>query len=276
MKFLMTADNQRYRRMTTGELREAYLIDDMFLPGQVTLCYTDVERSVVGSAVPVDVALTLPIHKELAADYFAQRREIGVINIGAAGTVVVDGQTYEMDNRDSLYIGRGSKEVEFSSASASELAQFYFVSYPAHTAYPTKLVKKAEANRLEMGSMEECNDRVIHQSILPGLVDTCQIVMGFTQLAPGSNWNTMPVHTHRRRTEVYMYFDLDDDQCVFHFMGEPDETRSIVVRNGQAVASPSWSIHSGVGTRNYTFIWAMGGENQDFPDMDHVLVKDIL
>jgi 4-deoxy-L-threo-5-hexosulose-uronate ketol-isomerase len=275
MEFLYTADRERYRRMTTSELRGAYLIDNMFVPGEVTLCYTDVERSVVGSAVPTNEALTLPIHKELAADYFAQRREIGVINIGAAGTVVVDGETYAMDNRDSLYIGRGSEQVEFSSVSASDPAKFYFVSYPAHTAYPTKLVRKAEANRLELGSMEECNDRVIHQSILPGLVDTCQIVMGFTQLAPGSNWNTMPVHTHRRRTEIYMYFDLPEDQCVFHFMGEPDETRSIVVREGQAVASPSWSIHSGVGTRNYTFVWAMGGENQDFPDMDHVGVRNM-
>ena len=276
MDFLYTADRERYRRMTSSELREAYLIDNMFVKGEVTLCYTDVERSIVGSAVPVDGALTLPIHKELASDFFAQRREIGVINIGNSGTVVVDGEAFEMDNRDSLYIGRGSREVEFSSASASDPARFYFVSYPAHKEYPTKLVKKDEANRLEMGSMEECNDRVINQSILPGIVDTCQIVMGFTELSPGSNWNTMPVHTHRRRTEVYMYFDLADDQNVFHFMGEPDETRSIVVRNGQAVASPSWSIHSGVGTRNYTFIWAMGGENQEFPDMDHVRMQDIL
>jgi 4-deoxy-L-threo-5-hexosulose-uronate ketol-isomerase len=215
--------------------------------------------------VPVDGALTLPIHKELASDFFAQRREIGVINIGKPGTIVVDGESFEMDNRDSLYIGRGSREVAFSSASGSDPARYYFVSYPAHKAYPTKRVRRAE-----------CNDRVINQSILPGLVDTCQIVMGFTELEPGSNWNTMPVHTHRRRTEIYMYFDLEDDQNVFHFMGEPNETRSIVVRNGQAVASPSWSIHSGVGTRNYTFIWAMGGENQDFPDMDHVRMQDIL
>ena len=168
MDFLHTADRERYKRMTTGELREAYLIDNMFVPGEVTLCYTDVERSIVGSAVPLGDALTLPIHKELAADYFAQRREIGVINIGKPGTVVVDGETHAMDNRDSLYIGRGSKEVEFSSASADDPAWFYFVSYPAHKEYPTRLVKKAEANRLEMGSVEECNERVIHQPILPG------------------------------------------------------------------------------------------------------------
>jgi 4-deoxy-L-threo-5-hexosulose-uronate ketol-isomerase len=275
MKFLHTADRERYRRMTTSELREAYLIDNMFVPGEVTLCYTDVERSVVGSAIPTSEALTLPVHKELASDFFAQRREIGVLNIGSPGTVLVDGETYEMDSRDSLYIGRGSKEVEFMSASADDPALFYFVSYPAHKEYPSKLVKRSDANRLEMGSAEDCNDRVINQSLIPGIVDTCQLVMGFTELSPGSNWNTMPVHTHRRRTEVYMYFDLADDQCVFHLMGEPDETRSLVVRNGQAVASPSWSIHSGAGTKNYTFCWAMGGENQEFPDMDHVLTKDI-
>ena len=275
MKFLETADRKRYKRMTTGELREAYLIDDMFLAGEMTLCYTDVERSIVGSAVPTSAALTLPVHKELASDFFCQRREIGVINIGGSGTVEVDGKVFGLDNRDSLYIGRGSKEVAFTSASADDPAKFYFVSYPAHKNYPSKLVRRDEANRLEMGSVEECNDRVINPSLIPGIVDTCQLVMGFTELSPGSNWNTMPVHTHRRRTEVYMYFDLGEDDVVFHLMGEPDETRHIVVRNGQAVASPSWSIHSGVGSRNYTFIWAMGGENQDFPDMDHVAMKNL-
>ena len=275
MKFLHTADRERYRRMTTDELREAYLIDDMFLPGELTLCYTDVERCVVGSAVPTGEALELPVHKELASDYFCQRREVGVINIGSAGTVVVDGESYDMDNRDSLYIGRGSKDVKFTSASTDDPAKFYFASYPAHKEYPCKLIRRNEANRLEMGSMEECNDRVINQSLIPGIVDTCQLVMGFTELSPGSNWNTMPVHTHRRRTEVYMYFDLGEDDVVFHLMGEPDETKHIVVRNGQAVASPSWSIHSGVGSRNYTFIWAMGGENQEFPDMDHVAMQDL-
>jgi 4-deoxy-L-threo-5-hexosulose-uronate ketol-isomerase len=275
MKFLHTADKVRYRRMTTEELREAYLVDEIFLPGELTLCYTDVERSIVGGAVPTESALGLPVHKELASDYFAQRREIGVINIGQPGVIVVDGERFELENRDSLYIGRGSREVAFSSMNGSDPARFYFVSYPAHREYPSRLVKRNEANRIEMGSMEECNDRVINQSLIPGIVDTCQLVMGFTELAPGSNWNTMPVHTHRRRTEIYMYFDLSDEQCVFHLMGEPDQTRTLVVRDGQAVASPSWSIHSGVGTRNYTFVWAMGGENQEFPDMDHVAMGDI-
>ena len=275
MEFLHTADRQRYRRMTTSELREAYMVAGMFVPGEITLCYTDIDRGIVGSAVPVGETLGLPIHKELASDYFAQRREIGVINIGGPGSISVDGETYAMDNRDSLYIGRGSREVGFNSDSADEPAKFYFVSYPAHTAYPTTHITKSEANRIEMGSLEECNERVIHQPIRPGIVETCQIVMGFTELAPGSIWNTMPPHTHRRRTEVYMYFDLGENDNVFHFMGEPDETRSLVVRNGEAVVSPSWSMHSGAGTRNYTFIWAMGGENQEFDDMDHIDMKTL-
>ena len=275
MEFLFTADRERYRRMTTSELREAYMVDGMFIPGDVTLCYTDIDRAIVGSAVPLEDSLTLPVHKELASDFFAQRREIGVINIGGAGKITVDGETYDVHNRDSLYIGRGSKEVEFSSDSKDSPAQYYILSYPAHAEYPTKLVKQSEAKRMDLGSLEECNERVIHQSIRPGIVDTCQIVMGFTQLAPGSIWNTMPPHTHRRRTEVYMYFDLDESSNVFHFMGEPDETRSLVVRNGEAVVSPSWSLHCAAGTRNYTFIWGMGGENQEFDDMDHIDMKTL-
>ena len=275
MEFLFTADRERYRRMTTSELREAYMVDGMFIPGDVTLCYTDIDRAIVGSAVPLEDSLTLPVHKELASDFFAQRREIGVINIGGAGKITVDGETYDVQNRDSLYIGRGSKEVEFSSDSKDSPAQYYILSYPAHAEYPTKLVKQSEAKRMDLGSLEECNERVIHQSIRPGIVDTCQIVMGFTQLAPGSIWNTMPPHTHRRRTEVYMYFDLDESSNVFHFMGEPDETRSLVVRNGEAVVSPSWSLHCAAGTRNYTFIWGMGGENQEFDDMDHIDMKTL-
>ncbi|MFQ5983004.1 MAG: 5-dehydro-4-deoxy-D-glucuronate isomerase, partial [Woeseiaceae bacterium] len=202
MEFLFTADRNSYRRMTTSELREAYMVDGMFVPGEVTLCYTDVDRAIVGSAVPLNDPLTLPMHKELASDFFAQRREMGVINIGGAGKIRVDDETYDVDNRDSLYIGRGSKDIEFRSDSGDSPAQYYLLSYPAHSAYPTKLVKPADAKRMELGSLEECNERIIHQSIRPGIVDTCQIVMGFTQLAPGSVWNTMPPHTHRRRTEI--------------------------------------------------------------------------
>ena len=270
VKFLFTADRNSYRRMTTSELRETNLVDGMFVPGKVTLCYTDVDRAIVGSAVPLKVPLTLPVHKELASDFFAQRREIGVVNIGGSGRVRVDGETFAVDNRDSLYIGRGSKDIEFSSDSEASPARYYILSYPAHAEYPTTRVKRSEATRLDLGSIEECNKRIIHQSIRPGIVETCQIVMGFTQLAPGSVWNTMPPHTHRRRSEIYMYFDLDETSNVFHLMGEPDETRSLVVRNGEAVVSPSWSIHTGAGTRNYTFVWGMGGENQEFDDMDHI------
>ena len=275
MEFLFTADRNSYRRMTTSELRESYMVDGMFVPGEVTLCYTDIDRAVVGSVVPLGESLTLPVHKELASDFFAQRREIGIVNIGGAGKISVDGETFEVDNRDSLYIGRGSKEVEFQSKSVEKPAQYYLLSYPAHAEYPTKLVKQADANKLELGSLEECNERILHQSICPGIVDTCQVVMGFTQLAPGSIWNTMPPHTHRRRSEIYLYFDLDDESNVFHFMGEPDETRSMVVRNGEAVVSPSWSLHCAAGTRNYTFIWGMGGENQEFTDMDHIDMKTL-
>ena len=275
MKFLFTADRNSYRRMTTDELREGHLINGLFKPGEVVLSYTDVDRAIVGSAVPKREPLVLPVHKELASDFFAQRRELGLINIGGPGKVLVDGETFEVNNRDSLYIGRGSKDVQFTSDSEASPAKYYLLSYPAHARYPSTLVSQADAAHLQLGSAETCNKRSIYQSIRPGIVDTCQIVMGFTQLAPGSVWNTMPPHTHRRRSEIYMYFDLDEDCNVFHFMGQPGETKSLVVRNGEAVVSPSWSIHSGVGTRNYTFVWGMGGENQEFDDMDHVAPRDL-
>ena len=276
MEFLYTADRVRYRRMTTSELREAYIVDGMFVPGQVTLCYTDVDRAIVGSAVPTTRELTLPVHKELASDYFAQRREIGVINIGGAGNARVDGEDFPLSRMDSLYIGRGSKEIAFSSASEESPAQLYILSYPAHKSFPTKLVRQSDAKNTKMGSIEECNERVINQSIRPGIVDSCQLVMGFTQLAPGSVWNTMPPHTHRRRSEIYFYFGLEADSNVFHFMGEPNEIRTIVVQDKQAIVSPSWSVHSGVGNRAYTFIWGMGGENQEFDDMDDIAASELL
>ena len=275
MKFLFTADRNSYRRMTTDELREGHLVDRLFVPGEVTLCYTDVDRAIVGSAVALSEPLCLPVHRELASDYFAQRRELGVINIGGSGSVRVDGETFDVDNRDSLYVGRGCRDIEFASDAVANPARYYILSYPAHAGYPAKRVRRQDAVRIDLGSAETSNKRSIYQSIRPGIVDTCQVVMGFTQLAPGSVWNTMPPHTHRRRSEIYMYFDLDEDCNVFHFMGEPDETRSLVVRNGEAVVSPSWSIHSGAGTRNYTFVWGMGGENQEFDDMDHIAPNEL-
>ncbi|MFC1481827.1 5-dehydro-4-deoxy-D-glucuronate isomerase [Candidatus Neomarinimicrobiota bacterium] len=267
-------DPYHYELLDTDELRQVFLIDDLFAAEKLVLHYTDADRGIVGSAVPVDKAIELVGSKELAAEYFAERREVGVINIGASGTVTVDGEIYALDNRDALYIGRGNKQISFASADKSDPAKFYIQSYPAHTVHPTVKVTKAEATIAELGSPEEANVRKIYKLIHSGIMPTCQLVMGYTELAPGSVWNTMPPHTHERRTEVYMYFDLGDEP-VFHFMGKPDATRHIVVRDGQAVASPSWSIHSGVGTSNYTFIWGMGGENQAFDDMDHIAKDDL-
>ena len=270
MKFLDTADRNSYRRMTTEELRQSYMVKDLFVANEVTLCYTDVDRAIVGSAVPLAEPLLLPTHKELAAEYFTERREAGVINIGSPGSIVVDGVPYPMDNRDSLYIPRGSKKVEFRSESNESPAKYYILSYPAHQRYETQVITKEQAKGTLMGSDSDSNKRVIYQSIRPGLVQSCQLVMGFTELEEGSVWNTKPPHTHKRRSEVYMYFGIREDSKVFHFMGEPDETRSLVVGEGEAVVSPSWSIHCGAGMKNYTFIWGMGGENQEFDDMDGV------
>ena len=275
MKMLYTADPVRYQRMTNAELKEHFVIDDLFQAGQLNLTYTDVDRAVVGSAVPTKEALGLPTHKELAAAYFCERRELGIINIGNPGTVSVDGTDYPMNNKDSLYVARGSQVVSFSSQDPAQPAKFYFVSYPAHRITTTKHVPKEQANAIAMGTQAACNTRTIYQSICPGVVDSCQLVMGITELNEGNIWNTKPPHTHKRRTEVYMYFDLDADNRIFHFMGKPEETRSLVLKAGQAVASPSWSIHSGAGSSSYSFIWAMGGENQQFDDMDHLTMGDI-
>ncbi|MEH6548802.1 MAG: 5-dehydro-4-deoxy-D-glucuronate isomerase [Pseudomonadales bacterium] len=275
MKLLHTADRTRYKRMTTEELRESFVIEDLFQEDTLNITYTDVDRAIVGAAVPTSNILELPTHKELAAEYFCQRRELGIINIGAEGSVTVDGTAYLMSNKDSLYVSRGSKEVSFSSTDSEHPAKFYLVSYPAHRNTITQHVPKTLAKPIVLGTQEESNCRTIYQSIRPGIVDSCQLVMGFTELEPGNVWNTKPPHTHRRRTEVYMYFDMQADNRVFHMMGEPHETRSVVLSNGQVILSPSWSIHSGAGTSNYTFIWAMGGENQDFDDMDHLTLDQI-
>lgn len=269
-----TVGKNEYKRMTTQELRDAFLVN-LFEEGKLNLLYAEVERGIIGAAVPTGEALKLEAGKELAADYFCQRREVGVLNIGGAGTITVDGTEYAMENLDCLYIGRGSKEVSFSSADAASPARFHMVSYPAHTEYPTTQAKNADANAIELGSLEDSNKRTIYQYIHENGIKSCQLVMGFTSLEPGSVWNTMPCHTHERRTEVYMYFNVADDAKVFHFMGPGEETRHIAVEDGQAVISPMWSIHSGCGTRAYTFCWAMGGENQRFDDMDHIAIQDV-
>jgi 4-deoxy-L-threo-5-hexosulose-uronate ketol-isomerase len=274
MKTRYTVGKNEYKRMTTNELREAFMVD-LFETGTINLLYCEVERAIVGAAVPTVSSLKLEAGAELAADYFCQRREVGVLNIGSNGTVTVDGVEYAMENLDGLYIGRGSKEIVFDSVSGEEPARFYLISYPAHTAYPTTQAKKADANAIEMGSMEDANKRTIYQYIHENGIKSCQLVMGFTALEPGSVWNTMPCHTHERRTEVYMYFNLDEASKVFHMMGPSDETRHLTVANEQAVISPMWSIHSGCGTKAYTFCWGMGGENQRFDDMDHIAIKDL-
>ena len=268
MKIMTVADNESYKTMLDEELRSRFLASELFQPGEVNLVLTDVDRAIVGGVVPLDKPLGLGNPKEVAADFFTQRREVGVLNIGGTGTVTVNGENFEMQNRDSLYIGRGNEEVLFSSDSTDEPSRYALFSYPAHTAYPSKRVGRDEARKLDMGDDGRANDRVIRQSICPGIVDTCQLVMGFTQLMHGSVWNTMPPHTHQRRSEIYMYFDIEEGERVFHFMGEPNKFRSIVTKSGEAVVSPSWSVHFGVGTRPYTFIWSMGGENQVFDDMD--------
>jgi 4-deoxy-L-threo-5-hexosulose-uronate ketol-isomerase len=215
----------------------------------------------------------LPTHKELASNYFAERREIGVLTIGGLGSIRVDGEVYNLEHLDSLYIGRGSEVIELVSEDSCEPAKFYCISYPAHTRYETRLVRKAEARQMAMGAQNSCNQRVIYQAIRPGIVQSCQLVMGFTALAEGNVWNTMPPHTHKRRSEIYMYFGLQENARVFHLMGDPEETRSLVMREGEAIISPSWSIHSGAGMSNYTFVWAMGGENQVFEDMDGIEIE---
>jgi len=264
------------KNFDTSRLREEFLINTLFTPNEVKTVYSHVDRFIVGGIVPVNGPLQLEANKkDMAADYFLERREIGIINIGARGTVTVDGTVYTMDNKDGLYIGRGSKEITFASDNAADPAKFYFNSTPAHATHPTVKIAISEASPNHLGSITNSNERTIYRYIHTGGVQSCQLVMGMTLLKPGNMWNTMPSHTHNRRSEVYLYFDMPEDGVVFHMMGEPQETRHVVIRNEQAVISPSWSIHSGVGTSNYTFIWGMAGENQIFEDMDAVAMKDL-
>lgn len=275
MQVRYSADPVRFPRMTTQEVRDEFLIDTLFQPDSIEMIYSDIDRAITGSVVPAKKTLSLSASDELRADFFCQRRELGVLNIGHAGTVTVDGTAYTMSNKDGLYIGRGSKDISFSSDNSKDPAKFYLLSYPAHADYPTTHVKMSEAEPLKLGTIEASNKRTIYKLIHPAGAESCQLVMGFTELAPGCVWNTMPPHTHERRMEVYMYFDIADDTRVFHLMGKPDETRHIVVADGQAVISPSWSIHSGVGTGSYTFCWGMGGENQAFDDMDNLTIDKL-
>ena len=264
------------KRMTTTELRDNFLIGGLFEADRLTLIYSHIDRMIVGGAMPVTGAIRLDADRhELAADYFLARREVGIINVGGIGTVTVDGAAYELATRDGLYIGRGAQDVTFAAADGDHPAQFYLLSAPAHTTYPTAKLTLQDANTIHLGDTRNSNVRTIYQYIHPGGAPSCQLVMGMTLLEPGSMWNTMPAHTHARRMEVYFYFDVAPGNVVFHLMGEPQETRHLVVRDREAVISPSWSIHAGMGTVNYGFIWGMAGENQDFDDMDMVAIPDL-
>jgi 4-deoxy-L-threo-5-hexosulose-uronate ketol-isomerase len=275
MKLVQMADPVRYARMTSEELRETFLLEGLFTPERIDLAYVDLDRTVIGSAVPTVSALSLETQPELRANYFLERRELGVLNTGGPGSVTVDGVSFDLDKLDCLYVSRGSKSVTFSSKSAFAPAAFYLLSYLAHTECPTKMVKFADLKGLELGSAETCNKRTIYKAIYRDGIRSCQLVMGFTLLAPGSNWNTMPAHTHMRRSEVYFYFDVEPDQRVVHLMGPPDATSHLIMADKQVVVSPGWSIHAGVGTKNYGFCWGMGGENQAYDDMDPVAIRDL-
>lgn len=260
-------DSKKY---TTEELRQHYLIETVFENDAIKFTYSHVDRIIAGGIMPVNSVVGLSATKELGVDYFLQRREMGIINVGGPGKVILDGETQTLGHRDGLYVGMGIKSVEFISDDPSTPAKFYINSAPAHHAYPMVKIDIEKANPVKLGEMSTLNKRTIYQYVHPAVCQSCQLVMGLTVLEPGSVWNTMPTHTHERRMEVYFYFDMDEQTRVFHFMGQPEETRHIVIKNEQAVISPSWSIHSGVGTNRYTFIWGMVGENQTFDDMDHV------
>jgi 4-deoxy-L-threo-5-hexosulose-uronate ketol-isomerase len=263
------------RTLGTEELRAAFLITDLFKPNEITLHITDLDRAVVGGAMPMQGTLELETPDALRATSFTERREIGVLNIGGDGIVHIGREAFPMAAKDVLYIGQGASPITFGSRSSQKPAKFYLISYPAHSAHPTTLVRAADANANELGSPDRANRRRIARYIHAEGVRSSQLVMGVTTLEAGSVWNTMPPHTHSRRSEIYLYFDLPDDAAVMHFMGEPTEVRALVARNGDAALSPGWSIHAGCGTASYSFCWAMGGENQDYADMDPVAVETL-
>ncbi len=267
---------ERTKSLDTDGLRTAFLVNNLFSSGEVVLNYWNPDRTIVGSAVPTTDALPLESTGEIEADFFTQRREVGALNIGpGAGTVEVDGDEYSAAPRDIVYVSRGNEEVHFRSDDPNEPARFYLVSYPAHRSYPTGVMRRGEADLTEIGETSKASRRDLLKYIHPDGLESAQLVMGITEVVENNVWNTMPTHTHERRSEVYMYFGLESDEVVFHLMGEPQETRSIVVRDGEAVLSPSWSLHAGAGTSDYTFCWAMGGENQDFDDMQGVSMEGI-
>lgn len=272
--------NQRdFKRYTTDEVRDEFLIDTLFKPDEVVSVYSHVDRMVTFGCMPVNDVVPLDkgidVWHNFGTYYVLERREIGIFNVGGAGRIVADGVSYDLGFKDCLYVTMGTKEVTLESADSKNPAKFYMVSAPAHKPCKTKILTLKDAKKVPCGSMETANDRVINQFIHPDVLETCQLSMGMTSLKPGSVWNTMPAHTHERRMEIYFYFEVPENEVVFHMMGEPKETRHIIMHNEQAVINPSWSIHAGCGTSNYTFIWAMGGENKAFTDMDDIKNTDL-
>ena len=263
------------RRFNTEELRRHFIIEKIFSPGEVVLTYSHIDRLIIGGAMPGRDRLVLPTPRAVGTDAFLKRRELGILNIGGAGRVLVGDAVHELARRDALYVGNQAGEVGFESLVAERPAKFYLVSTPAHAAYETVKIPQEKANRIRLGEQSTANKRTIYQYIISDVCQSCQLVMGLTQLEPGSMWNTMPCHTHDRRSEAYLYFDLNEDHRVVHLMGEPQESRHLIVANEQAILSPGWSIHSGVGTSHYAFIWAMGGDNQDYADMDMVAMSEL-
>lgn len=275
MKVLQSVHPEDFKSYQTALIRERFLIDNQVQPGEINCTYTHYDRMIVGFANPVNTQLLLPNYPNLRAEYFLERREIGIINVAGDGVVIADGQSFDLKKLDCLYIGKGTKRVHFASKNAAEPAVFYMLSAPAHAQYPTTLLTQADAVKVTLGSASTANHRTINKYIHLEGTKSCQLVMGLTILHDGSVWNTMPSHVHDRRMEAYFYFDVPQGQKIFHYMGEGQETRHITMNNYDAVVSPPWSIHSGSGTASYSFIWGMAGENLDYTDMDPIAIPDI-
>ena len=275
MEIRYASSNKDSKNYDTKRLREEYLIENLFIENEIKLVYSHIDRIIIGGIFPITEKIKLKGGKELGSNFFLERRELGVINIGGPGIIILDDEEFSLNNKDTIYVGLGIKEVFFKSLDIKNPAKFYLNSAPAHCKYPTALITLEKAKKVKMGDTSTSNKRTINQYIHPDVCKSCQLVMGMTVLEDGSVWNSMPTHTHDRRMEVYFYFDMNENTRIFHFMGEPNETRHIIMKNEEAVISPSWSIHSGAGTASYTFIWGMAGENQTFTDMDHIEMKDL-
>lgn len=275
MKFITETGPNEVKKMDTAALRDHFIVQNLMTADEVQMVYSSYERFVIGGVKPIHKTLSLDSQDALKSAFFLERREVGIINLGGSGKVEADGQVFTLEKLSCVYLGKGTKDVQFSSTDNSNPACFFLLSTPAHASFPNQLYTKEDASPVELGLSENCNQRTIYKYIHNDGIQSCQLVMGLTVLKNGSIWNTMPSHTHDRRSEVYFYFDIPENNVVFHFMGQPDETRHLVIQNQEAIISPPWSIHSGAGTASYGFIWGMGGENKDFTDMDMIAIPDL-